>query len=195
MTSASEARDDTRTKQCTGCKLPRPLDAFDRVSSQRTARRSRCRDCVRARKNDPTYRAQQARYARHRRRTDPAAKIAGYEKARAYGQTIRGRANRLFLAARQRAETQGVEFSLTQDFIERALITGVCPKTGVAFCFLSPSAGRRFNPHAPSVDRKDPFGPYSQDNVQIVINAYNLAKNQLTDAELVVLCRQILEHQ
>lgn len=112
--------------------------------------------------------------------------------ARNYGKTIRGRANRLFLAARHRATVAGLEITIDQGFVERALAVGHCARTNIKWCFESPGDGRRFNPYAPSLDRIDPFAGYTPENTQVVCNAYNLAKNQFTDAQFLAFCRRVV---
>lgn len=183
---------EVRRKTCLRCRETRTLDMFARVRSDRVARRSTCKPCQKVMRDTSEYREKAAGDARAARVRNPLGALMAQEKARQYGRTVRGRANRLFLAARHRATVKGVPFSLQQEWVERALEVGVCARTGVDFDFSSPAKGMRFNPYAPSIDRKDPFGAYSPDNTQIVCNAYNLAKHQFSDAEFLAFCQHVV---
>ena len=71
---------------------------------------------------------------------------------------------------------------------------GYCMVTGIAFDFTDEhqvQTGRHRNPYSPSLDRIDPRSGYTDENSQIVITQYNLMKGELTDAEILQLCRMI----
>jgi len=92
-----------------------------------------------------------------------------------------------------RSRRSGRDCDLTRDWVEERL-RQPCPRTGQPFALLAPNK-RGFNdrdPYAPSLDRVDPNRGYTRDNVQVVAWAYNCAKQQRTDEELIELCRQIV---
>jgi hypothetical protein len=103
------------------------------------------------------------------------------------------RASTLVAGARSRATKAGVECDITFDDVYPAVIAGKCPKTGLYFD-LSPHANLRRNPLAPSPDRIDSTKGYVRGNVQIVCNWYNLAKQDLSEAELLAFCRAVVDN-
>lgn len=183
---------EVRLKACTACRVVRPLDRFAFESAGRPARRTVCKVCNAARKQSLEYRSSEAQKARNRRRLDPAYAAQLTEQGRKHASTPKGRANRMYLAAEQRAGVLGLEFTVEQDWIEAALVRGVCERTYIPFSFDRPAPGLRFNPYAPSLDRIDPFKGYTADNVQVVCNAYNLGKNQFTDAQFLAFCKRVV---
>lgn len=48
---------------------------------------------------------------------------------------------------------------------------------------------------APSVDRIDSHGNYTLDNIQLVMNAVNVMKNDMTTDQFVMLCEQVAAHR
>ncbi len=100
------------------------------------------------------------------------------KRRREYYQTVKGRASRLYSAARQRAKHYNLEFDLTPDWVLEKIRSGYCEKTGMAFTLEPPRKGYFHNPYAPSLDRRDHKNGYTKDNVDVVIWAYNQAKGQ-----------------
>ena len=64
---------------------------------------------------------------------------------------------------------------------------GLCALTGLE---MDREAGDRIT--APSLDRIDSTGHYTQDNVWFVLNAVNVAKNALLLDKFVALCRLVV---
>jgi len=178
--------DEVRSKACGRCGIERTLNHFRALPSGR-GRRKTCNICFALPKKTPEYRRKAALTNRLRRQADPDFVLAGNSESRRRGQTLDGRAKRLFFAARQRASVGNLEFTLTLDLIKGALEAGHCPRTGVAWSYASPVLGRRFNPTAPSVDRKDPVGGYTPDNVRVISCRANKLKNNMTLAEARLL--------
>jgi hypothetical protein len=88
-----------------------------------------------------------------------------------------GRAKLLVNGARHRGKNfDGLSVARIAD----AIRAGKCEVTGVAF-ELDEWPDSDKNPYAPSLDRIDPSRGYSDDNVRVVIWAYNLLKGQLSD--------------
>lgn len=48
---------------------------------------------------------------------------------------------------------------------------------------------------APSVDRISSHGNYTLDNIQIVMNAVNVMKNDLSADQFLALCEQVVAHR
>lgn len=117
---------------------------------------------------------------------------ANLARIREYTETTHGRAIHLVKNAKRRAKDAGLKFSLDKERIEKVLIDGKCERTGIAFQFDSHKRFRN-NPFAPSIDKIDPFGDYTHDNIKVVCFAYNIGKNQFSHAEFVEFCRRVVE--
>lgn len=188
-------------RACTKCKSDKDPADFPRDSRNKSGLSSWCKDCHRKRSQEkevgPGYREKRAAKMRVKRaepgyREKERKRREKYREAkRGYDAKFRatpaGRARSLWNAARRRAESRGEPFALSVERIESALKMGVCEYTGVAFEY---SGGR--TPGSPSVDRKDPFKPYSDDNVSVVCDWYNMAKGRLSNGELIENCKRLL---
>ena len=82
----------------------------------------------------------------------------------------------LWESARSRAKKKGIDFTIEVCDI---CIPDRCPVLGVKFELRGPSA------YGPSLDRIDPKGGYTPDNIVVVSRRVNTAKAQLTVDELV----------
>ena len=102
------------------------------------------------------------------------------------------RASQLLASVRSRAVKYGIKFELLFDDVYSALAIGKCQKTGMKFD-LAPHPNYRVHPFAPSIDRINPKKGYVKGNVQIVIWAYNAARNQWGDDVLLTLARAIVD--
>ena len=85
--------------------------------------------------------------------------------------TPRGSAAYLYSNAKRRAKVDGLKFTLTKQWIQDAINKGVCQVTGMPFVFAN---GQK--PWAPSLDKTDPSGGYTPDNVKVVVWMYNTCK-------------------
>jgi hypothetical protein len=70
--------------------------------------------------------------------------------------------------------------------LERIALTGVCEATGIRF------ERRMFSPYFPSLDRFDNECRYEDDNVRVVIRAFNHAKRNLSDDDFARVCAGFL---
>lgn len=145
-----------------------------------------------ARKASLKYqRSERGRLVSSTYRASRKAERAAYH--RTYAESAQGRARILWGSARARAKERGLNFSLSVTQIIEALDAGYCQATDIAFSFEKPPAGCRVNPWAPAVDRKDNNKGYEESNVQVVCNAYNLAKNDFPDHVMQTLARAIIQ--
>lgn len=170
-------------KQCTRCKESKPLDQFGKDSRNSDNLRSWCKPCLKIyqaeRSARPEVKAERRTYLRNKRK-DP--KFRASERAR-----------QLWDAARIRANDRNESFTLTVERIQRALEIGVCERSGIEFDLDNRfRKGTVRSPRTPSVDRRNPFEPYSDDNVSIVCDWYNMAKGQLEENELLSYCVKLL---
>lgn len=71
-----------------------------------------------------------------------------------------------------------------------------CAISGLPFSkkFESPGAVVS-RPFWPSIDRRDPNKGYTEDNIQLVCNLANFAKNQWSEEALVEFCKAVAEKQ
>jgi hypothetical protein len=133
-------------------------------------------------------------FDRDRRNTDGRTNVCKpcrADRARGkYEGKLRHRAGALYQRARYRAEKKGLDFDLTVDWVEDALRAGTCQATGVPFDM---SLGHVRNLYAPSLDKVDPSGGYTQDNTKVVLYAYNAAKSTASDAEVRQFFKRVAE--
>jgi hypothetical protein len=94
----------------------------------------------------------------------------------------RYRAYQLLAKAKQRSAS----CSLNGKDIAEKIKAGVCEVTGLKFVLTKGPT-----PWAPSLDRIDSKLGYTPENTRVVVWLYNAAKNQFTDADLLVLAQAI----
>jgi hypothetical protein len=101
-----------------------------------------------------------------------------------------------FRSCARRAETRGMEISITQQWVEERLenISYKCEVTGLDFdlVMLSNSHGK---PFAPSIDRINSSQGYTQSNTRIVCVATNYAMNAWGETVLAVIANQYVSKQ
>jgi len=138
------------------------------------------------------YRSEKGRAAREAREARYAA--SGQDKAwrKARYAMPENRTAMLLHGARNRALKFDVPFDLIFDDVYPAIAAGKCPKTGLSFD-LAPHPELRRHPLAPSIDRVDSSKGYVRGNVQIVCNWYNLAKQDLSESDVLDFCRRVVD--
>lgn len=92
--------------------------------------------------------------------------------------TPRYRAQVLTAGMKRRAESKGLPFDLTWQWVLERIEDGACEVTGIEFDFES----RAF---CPSIDQRIPGEGYTADNAQVVCWIYNAAKGVSTHEEVV----------
>lgn len=109
---------------------------------------------------------------------------------------VERRASKLFLACRQRSRLGGFAFDLTKEWIAERIRRGVCEATGLPFDItpLPPRSERksRTPAFAPSLDRIERGGGYTQANTRVVVFIYNVARSDFDDEELTTLAKALL---
>lgn len=93
-------------------------------------------------------------------------------------QDIRFWMKRIRSKAKSRATAKGIPFALSELFISRKLAAGRCEATGLPFCFSTGS------PWVPSPDQIVPSGGYTEDNVRLVVSAFNYGRCDWPDEEV-----------
>jgi hypothetical protein len=107
------------------------------------------------------------------------------------------RAMRLATACRLRAKKAGVDYDLTKEWVLAKLASGHCEVTGLPFdmATLAPRGERksRTPAFAPSLDRIQQGGGYTQDNTRVVVFIYNVARADFDDSDLTTLAKALLD--
>jgi hypothetical protein len=87
-----------------------------------------------------------------------------------------------------------IDTDITKEFLE-SMFKGAdhsCMITKIPFEYTNFYGGLK-NPYAPSLDQINPGKGYYKDNVQLVSNFINRAKNDMTNESLLVLLNKIIE--
>jgi hypothetical protein len=79
-----------------------------------------------------------------------------------------------------------------EDIHEMLVSQSHCSVTGIEFDYSRPTKTKK-NPYAPSLDRIDPNTGYIHGNVRLVIWQYNLMKGEISDKELLKICKGIVD--
>lgn len=172
---------DVPFRECARCKIWKPIAQFQTPSGVKTKHgRGTCNTC----------RIQQINEWQDRNREKVNTNQLRYNS------TFDGRAINMYNSARARATSKGAAFKLTLDDVRKGLSIGFCCRTGVPFDYsvgFIKATKRQMNPFSPSIDKIDPFGIYEPSNVQYVCTWYNMAKAQLTDEQIVQMCKLVAQ--
>ena len=193
-----------KTKKCTKCKEDRSLDSFyakpgqDGLDTQCKACRKAYRRSYNRRPGIAKAQAEyQSRYRQdHLESLKEASRVRGREWWARTSKTVDGTILRLLNQSRSRAKTKGLEYDLTAEWL-RVLWTrqdGRCGLTGRPFDIVSPRNGQR-NPLAPSLDRVNPLGGYTQANTELVCLDINLAFAEFGREAFDALVKAYLENK
>jgi hypothetical protein len=201
----------TVTRRCTKCGVE--LILFDTWSEGSKRNRSYlCRGC-----NAAKGRAFYAKDPQHvidvsrKRRNDDLEKVRSYwrkyrdenrsavnlyhrDYQMARDKEIEGRAKRIIARTSALAKHRGIEFDISQDWLAAKLAAGKCEVTGIEFEFTRLPRGERKSrtpPFAPSLDRIEQGGPYTEANCRVVVFIYNVARSDFEDADLMKLAKAL----
>jgi len=105
-----------------------------------------------------------------------------------YNATSHGTAKRLLDLARRRAIEKELLFDLDREWIKNKIDLGFCEASGIPF-----NLSIRRGPFTPSLDKINPKGNYTKDNVQVVVCIYNFAKSNYTHEDVVTLAKALLQ--
>jgi hypothetical protein len=110
-------------------------------------------------------------------------RFKGLKVFRTKSRTLRG-------CASTRAKQDGVEFSISHEFITQAFAsTPDCPVCGIRLNYEHHGTG--FNRDSPSIDRLDPKVGYTVGNVSVICVRCNILKQNATAEELERVARWI----
>lgn len=101
-------------------------------------------------------------------------------------------AQKLYLAAKNKAASRRLSFDLGFDAVLDQVSHGICCKTGIPFeHVIRPYRGIDM-PFRASLDRIDNTKGYSNENVQVVTKIYNTAKFHWNDDDVLRMAEGIL---
>jgi len=178
-----------KTKVCSTCHEPKPLEDFHVYRRNKDGRTSRCKICACAARRktywqDPDLSRQQALASQQR--TLPRVLAYNREYGKKNPDRVRqwnenGRINNpktyILNNARRRAKDRGVPFSLTKADIE---VPEICPVLGIPL-----HLGKEHSqPYSPSIDSIIPELGYVPGNVAIMSHKANTIKSNATVEEL-----------
>lgn len=89
------------------------------------------------------------------------------------------------------ARKRGVIFSLSVEWVEAKLDAGVCEVTGLPLVVV---AGVGATPWAPALLLRDPAAGYTPENTLVVCWAYKAAKQDFTDADVLLVAKALVEN-
>ncbi len=106
------------------------------------------------------------------------------------------KAKKLHTAARLRATSANLKFSLPVEWVDDRLKSGACEATGIPFEWPDYEAGtyNAAGPYSASIDRIDPEKGYTPDNCRLVVWIFNRAKYKWGDTDMVRLAAGILRN-
>lgn len=183
-----EALRERGQKRCGKCKVIRGVGEFYPERSHYTwdGLSSRCKVCTKERGKlqagiilaSPELRQKRMAYLR------------------GYRDTVWGKAKSTYSQKRNWCKRNGVEFSLTPDWIAAKLHSGVCELTGIRFNSISwhKHDGKGIDPYMFSLDRRNPNRGYTKRNTRAVLYAVNIAKREWSDNVLKHWAAALIAH-
>lgn len=114
------------------------------------------------------------------------------DHAREVYTTAHGRAVANKKSIKRRCMRDGTPFNLSTAWLEARYEAGVCEVTGISFD-MGGRTGKKF--YWPSVDRIIPELGYIESNCRMVIQGYNMAKTDGTDADVLTLANRLLSQK
>ncbi len=188
----------TTTKRCSKCREVKAVELFSKRTGVKDGRQSECKACAAAyqKANRAKLAAQKADY-RKANRAKLAAQKADYRKANrtkiAAQKASKHRSDPISTLACSARIRRPHDFSLSSEWIDAARAQATCPLTGLVFDQSREGKGRA--PLGKSLDRFDSALGYTDDNTRVVCCWANSARGEASDAELIALCRLVLEYR
>lgn len=155
-------------------------NARERYRRQQEAKRAQAR----RREHEAAGKVEAAREKRRAAAEAAAQRRAEADRARAE-QKLRSKTRARWRLTKKGADAREINFTLTEEDVDRLLRSGVCARTGIVF-----EAAGDF---AASIDRVDNTKGYTVNNVQAVCWIYNRAKGTSTDAAVLRMAEALAE--
>jgi len=112
-----------------------------------------------------------------------------FHRERSRRSRVEKRAYHAFHSTKKSAKNLGVEFDLTVEWYQWKYDRGSCEMSGLPF-----DMGTKRGPNSPSVDRKDPKGPYTKENCRMILWFINRAMMDLGEEYCMKVFRGIVAH-
>ena len=94
---------------------------------------------------------------------------------------------KMFQRAKCRAKSKGLKFDIT---INDIIIPKYCPILGIELiCKCGIPGGHK---NSPALDKKDPKGGYTKDNIQVISHLANMMKSHATKEELIKFANWVI---
>lgn len=170
-------------KACNTCGETKPLSEFYKDASKKNldGHRYSCKICEAARQNA--------------RREAKGVVLRGKNWLHPSSSPLDAQISKSLEYARKRSRERGNTCDLDAEFLLDMLRKHPrCAVTNRAFDLSPPSDGAHFNRDRFSIDRIDSSRGYTKDNVQLVTVAANMAKNTMSNEQLVDLAVDITRH-
>ena len=151
-------------KVCVKCNTEKPLTEFHNTTSSKTGKVYKSNTC----------------------------KVCSRLEQNARYETPASRASRLVCGMRSRCKKKGLEYDLTNEWVQEKLEAGVCEVTGIPLELKGGGLNNGGRPFAPSLDRTDPTKGYTMDNVKVVCWIYNGAKGVGTHEDVIKLAEALI---
>ena len=148
-------------KVCTKCGVEKPISAFKPRKNRNNKPDTRCYECLLAYNRE--YRKRPGALEAHKQR-----KVANHKLDPRHI---------LVESARRRSRILGIACTVT---VEDLLIPELCPVLGIKLLVI----GGHCNDSSPTLDRVDPNGGYTHDNVRVISFRANSIKRNATPDEL-----------
>jgi hypothetical protein len=179
---------------CFGCFRFKEADQFYPAKNRKNGHLAKCKDCTRKYLRGRHEIDKQLEKIRNEKALfDDPKYINRYQKSsRKYYASEYGKARNLWLSAKKSKTAKKRPFTLTFEHVLIGVKRGTCAVTGLPFD-LKPHPTRYRNSHAPSLDRIDNNGPYSDENVRVILMQLNTMKGEITDTELYSICKAFTE--
>lgn len=105
---------------------------------------------------------------------------------------------RHIIRAKESARRKGIEFDLTVAQLKKIWDrqNGKCVYSGVKLSQFQTTEIRKetYRPHFASLDRKDSNKGYTSDNVQFISMIAQFAKNNFSEEDLFLFCKDVVKH-
>lgn len=169
------------SKQCKGCGVEKPLDAFNRDKNRLDGRKSRCRECdavhFQQKYQDPTWRAHHSQKAKQWR-----AKLKDADPTRLWAYDA-------LANAKMRSKRSGVPCSITMLDV-MGVVVDTCPLLGLPLIY----ATGKIHDRSPTLDRKIGERGYTKDNIAVISHRANRLKSDSTVEELQTLLNNLIRY-
>lgn len=191
------------TQRCYKCETKKPLSEFHKDRRKPNGKQSMCKNCFKLR--NAKFRSENSDYFKKKSKTHYhiIGKHENKERYQKYREdylarntanrtTVAGKLTELYRAARSRAQSKNLEFTITTEWVFNQLEkqNRKCAITQLPFTAEINQNGERFYaPFNPSLDRINCALGYTPENTRIVCTIVNLALNKFGDEIFDTMCR------